>query len=90
MLAEGGEILRVPGHLGEALDALEEDDVVRSALPGRLYDVFMHYKRDEWERFLSAVTDWERERTGRPALAMCGIAGIIYRDGTIPTRSGAT
>ena len=22
----------------------------------------MHYKRDEWERFLAAVTDWERER----------------------------
>jgi len=62
VLAEGKEIPRVPGHLGEALAALEEDDVVKSALPGRLYDVFMHYKRDEWERFLSAVTDWERER----------------------------
>jgi len=22
----------------------------------------MHYKRDEWQRFLGAVTDWERER----------------------------
>src|SRR5919106_1399521 len=62
VLAEGKEIPRVPGHLGEALEALEQDDVVRSALPGRLYDVFMHYKRDEWERFLSAVTDWERDR----------------------------
>ena len=62
MLAEGGEIPRVPGHLGEALDALEEDDVVRSALPGRLYDVFMHYKRDEWSASSPAVTDWERER----------------------------
>ena len=29
--------------------------------PGRLYDVFRHYKRDEWERYLAAVTDWERE-----------------------------
>jgi glutamine synthetase len=62
VLAEGGKIPRVPEHLGEALAALEEDEVVRSALPGRLYDVFMHYKRDEWERFLAAVTDWERER----------------------------
>jgi glutamine synthetase len=62
VLAEGGEIPRVPGHLGEALEALEEDEVVRSAMPGRLYDVYMHYKRDEWVRFLSAVTDWERER----------------------------
>ncbi len=62
VLAEGKEIPRVPGHLGEALEALEGDDVVKSALPGRLYDVYMHYKRDEWERFLSAVTDWERDR----------------------------
>ena len=35
---------------------------MREALcPGRLYDVFRHYKRDEWERYLAAVTDWERE-----------------------------
>ena len=62
VLDEGGDIPRVPGHLGEALDALEQDEVVRSAMPGRLYDVYMHYKRDEWQRFLGAVTDWERER----------------------------
>jgi glutamine synthetase len=62
VLAEGGEIPRVPAHLGEALDALEADEVVRSALPGRLYDVYMHYKRDEWEQYLAAVTDWEREK----------------------------
>jgi glutamine synthetase len=31
--------------------------------------VFMHYKRDEWERYLAAVTDWERERVpGRHAM----------------------
>jgi len=34
---------------------------VRSAMPGRLWKVFHHYKRDEWERYLAAVTDWERE-----------------------------
>ena len=33
----------------------------RGAMPGRLYKVFEHYKRDEWERYLAAVTDWERE-----------------------------
>src|SRR4029079_8518969 len=62
VLDEGGEIPRVPAHLGEALEALEADEVVRSAMPGRLYDVYMHYKRDEWEQFLAAVTDWEREK----------------------------
>src|SRR4051795_13091662 len=62
LLAEGEEFERVPEHLGAALDALEADYVVRGALPGRLYDVFMHYKRDEWERYLAAVTDWERDQ----------------------------
>ena len=61
LLAEGTEFERVPDHLGAALEALEADEVVRGAMPGRLYEVFRHYKRDEWERYLAAVTDWERE-----------------------------
>src|SRR5439155_9778610 len=85
VLDEGVEIPRVPDHLGDALAALEADEVVRSALPGRLYDVYMHYKRDEWERFLAAVTDWERERyldvppSGWMIANMCWMAGILYR-----------
>jgi glutamine synthetase len=59
---EGVREGRLPESLGEALAALEGDKVVRGALPGRLYDVYHHYKRDEWERYLAAVTDWERER----------------------------
>jgi glutamine synthetase len=31
-------------------------------LPGRLYSVFMHYKSDEWERYMAHVSDWEFER----------------------------
>ena len=57
-----GAPFALPDHLGAALDALDADEVVRGAMPGRLYDVFMHYKRDEWERYLAAVTDWEREQ----------------------------
>ena len=52
---------RVPDSLGAALVELEKDEIVRSAMPGRLYDVFHHYKRDEWERYLAAVTDWEQD-----------------------------
>jgi glutamine synthetase len=58
---KGPQLERVPDSLGEALVALENDDVVRGAFPGRLWSVFKHYKRDEWERYLAAVTDWERE-----------------------------
>ncbi len=31
------------------------------ALPGDMERVFMHYKRDEWERFLATVSDWDVE-----------------------------
>ena len=44
------------------LKALEKDELIRdSAMPGRLWKVFHHYKQDEWERYLAAVTDWERD-----------------------------
>jgi glutamine synthetase len=58
---DGGSLQRVPESLGAALVELERDEVVRSAMPGRLWKVFHHYKRDEWERYLAAVTDWERD-----------------------------
>ncbi len=61
LLEAGVELERVPESLGAALEALEADEVVRSAIPGRLYKVFRDYKRDEWERYLAAVTDWERD-----------------------------
>jgi glutamine synthetase len=50
----------LPRTLGEALEALEADEVVRSVLPSDLFDTFMHVKRDEWRRACGAVTDWDR------------------------------
>src|ERR671911_744605 len=61
LLQQGVEIEKVPDSLGAALVAPAADDLVKSAMPGRLYKVFSHYKRDEWERYLAAVTDWERD-----------------------------
>jgi len=52
----------IPISLGEALDALEADPTIREALPGEMYPVFMHYKRDEWETFLATVTEWDLEQ----------------------------
>ncbi|MBC8365265.1 MAG: glutamine synthetase [Actinobacteria bacterium] len=57
----GKEVKKIPLSLGEALDALDADEVVKSALPGDMYRVFEHYKRDEWERFMATVTDWDVE-----------------------------
>ena len=57
---EAGKIVRrLPRYFGEALDALAVDDVVRSALPGRLYEIYNEYKRDEWDRFNAEVSDWD-------------------------------
>ncbi|MDP6911881.1 MAG: glutamine synthetase family protein [Acidimicrobiales bacterium] len=60
-MEEGKEVKKIPMNLGEALDALRADEVVKSALPGEMFKVFEHYKRDEWERFMHTVTDWDVE-----------------------------
>ena len=39
----GKQVNKLPGSLGEALDALEADEVVKSALPDDMYRVFTHY-----------------------------------------------
>ena len=57
----GKDVKKIPMSLGEALEALDQDEVVKSALPGEMYRVFEHYKRDEWERFMHTVSDWDVE-----------------------------
>ena len=57
----GKQVKKIPMTFGDALDALEADEVVKSALPGDMYRVFMHYKRDEWERYCAQVSDWDVE-----------------------------
>jgi len=62
-LVEAGtkDVKKVPLSLGEALDMFAEDDVLKTAMPGDMYRVFMHYKRDEWENYLATVTDWDMD-----------------------------
>jgi glutamine synthetase len=50
---------QLPMNLGEALDALDADEVIKAALPGDMYRCFTHYKRDEWERFNATLTEWD-------------------------------
>ncbi len=49
----------VPFSLAEALDALEEDAFLSSALGEQFVHAFVAMKRSEVNRFVSAVTDWE-------------------------------
>jgi glutamine synthetase len=60
-LAELG-IQRLPGTLEEALDEMEKDEVVRSALGERVCETFVRAKRAEWEEYRIQVTDWEINR----------------------------
>ena len=57
----GKQVKKLPMSLGEALTALSKDDVIKSSMPDEMYKVFHWYKNDEWEKFMSTVTDWDQE-----------------------------
>jgi len=55
-------IKSLPASLSEALDELEADDAVRSALGPHVYENFMTAKRIEWDEYRTQVFPWEIER----------------------------
>ena len=55
----GKQVKKLPMNLGEALDRLAKDKVIKSAMPDEMYKVYHHYKNDEWEKFNHTVTDWD-------------------------------
>jgi glutamine synthetase len=57
----GKQVKKLPMTLGDALEALKADDVIRSAMPGEMYRLYDEYKRDEWEQFNHTVTEWDLE-----------------------------
>ncbi|MFB6353882.1 MAG: type I glutamate--ammonia ligase [Halobacteriales archaeon] len=52
----------LPENLGDAVDALEADDVIREALGDHVTDKFIQAKRTEYADYLVEVTDWEKDR----------------------------
>ena len=60
-MEEGKEVTKLPMSLGEAIDALKKDDTIMSALPDEMGKVFLHYKEDEWAKFMATVTDWDMD-----------------------------
>jgi len=52
----------LPTSLGEALDALEADDVVLSAMGPHISDSFISAKRREFDDYNQQVTDWEIDK----------------------------
>jgi glutamine synthetase len=55
-------IHEMPGSLGEAINELERDVVVREALGDHVYDHFIEAKRAEWNDFRLHVSQWEIDR----------------------------
>jgi len=49
----------LPASLGEALAALEDDDVIMAALGSELLELFRSAKVLEWEAYRRQVTPWE-------------------------------
>jgi glutamine synthetase len=52
----------LPRDLHEALDCLEKDKAIRSALGQHVYERFMEAKRMEWLEYSAMVSDWEVDR----------------------------
>ncbi len=55
-------IRELPGTLGEALDELEGDSVIRDALGDHVFSHYLAAKRAEWDEYRTQVSDWEVER----------------------------
>lgn len=53
---------RLPGSLGQALDALENDPLMVETLGPHIADKFIEAKRHEWNEYRPVVTDWELDR----------------------------
>jgi glutamine synthetase len=52
----------MPGSLGEAVDALEADPLMRTALGDHIYDRYIAAKRQEWDEYRISVSQWELDR----------------------------
>jgi glutamine synthetase len=55
-------IRELPGTLGEAIDELEQDEVIREALGEHIFSRFVEAKRQEWDEYRMQVSSWELER----------------------------
>ena len=54
-------ISQLPGSLGEALDELDRDLVIKETLGPDAYEAFMRAKQSEWDDYRTRVMDWEVE-----------------------------
>ena len=51
----------LPTNLSEALDELEQDEVIKAALGREYAEYYIQVKRDEWKSYHDSVSHWEVE-----------------------------
>ena len=52
-------IRHLPRNLLQAVDYLKKDKLAEKVLGKVMLNSYVNYKKDEWERYHQAVTDWE-------------------------------
>ena len=52
----------LPRTLGEAIEAFAADRLSREVFGDAMAEAYIDFKRDEWNSFHSAISDWERDR----------------------------
>jgi glutamine synthetase len=52
----------LPGSLGEALEELKRDELVRETLGEHIHERFIEAKTIEWKEYSIQVSDWELGR----------------------------
>jgi glutamine synthetase len=52
----------LPNTLGQAVDALEDDEVILDALGEHVAEKYVQAKSEEYTEFLASVSDWEIDR----------------------------
>ncbi|MCL4158230.1 UNVERIFIED_CONTAM: hypothetical protein GTU68_043083 [Idotea baltica] len=61
-VAQSAGIAPLPSSLAEALDIMEESELVREALGEHIFEWFLRNKRAEWREYKAQVSQWELER----------------------------
>ncbi|MCL6592963.1 MAG: type I glutamate--ammonia ligase [Alicyclobacillus sp.] len=59
---EQAGIYSLPENLGEAIEELSQDDVLREALGEHVFTHYLEAKRIEWNLYRMQVSEWEREQ----------------------------
>ena len=56
---QGNNIGELPSSLIEALEELENDNLIKNALGEEIYTAFIRARMEEWKNYSTYVTDWE-------------------------------